>query len=148
MTEKDLEEIKQKYGFTLRPSAFNGKPIKYVSRKEYEEKINKVWNQIFEDDSKKEQEKMEKELRKKQREDAIKINTFIRLDKSNASEIDKQIEQTYLSLQKNIKFVCTNKDLMNSMLDELDYIVYASKLYGGKHVMEELDNRYKNKLMS
>lgn len=148
MTEKDLEEIKQKYGFTLRPSAFNGKPIKYVSRKEYEEKINKVWNQIFEDDSKKEQEKIEKELRKKQREDAIKINGFIRLDKSSASEIDKQIEQTYLSLQKNIKFVCTNKDLMNSMLDELDYIVYASKLYGGKHVMEELDNRYKNKLMS
>lgn len=148
MTEKDLEEIKQKYGFTLRPSAFNGKPIKYVSRKEYEEKINKVWNQIFEDDSKKEQEKIEKELRKKQREDAIKINIFIRLDKSSASEIDKQIEQTYLSLQKNIKFVCTNKDLMNSMLDELDYIVYASKLYGGKHVMEKLDNRYKNKLMS
>lgn len=90
---------------------------------------------------------LEKE-RKKQREDAIKINGFIRLDKSSASEIDKQIEQTYLSLQKNIKFVCTNKDLMNSMLDELDYIVYASKLYGGKHVMEELDNRYKNKLMS
>lgn len=84
----------------------------------------------------------------KQRENAIKINTFIRLDKSSASEIDKQIEQIYLSLQKNIKFVCTNKDLMNSMLDELDYIVYASKLYGGKHVMEELDNRYKNKLMS
>ena len=61
-----------------------------------------------------------KELKKnleKEREDAIKINTFIRLDKSSASEIDKQIEQTYLSLQKNIKFVCTNKDLMNSMLD-------------------------------
>lgn len=90
---------------------------------------------------------LEKE-RKKQREDAIKINTFIRLDKSSASELDKQIEQIYLSLQKNIKFVCTNKDLMNSMLDELDYIVYASKLYGGKHVMEELDNRYKNELMS
>lgn len=90
----------------------------------------------------------EENKRKKQREDAIKINGFIRLDKSSASEIDKQIEQTYLSLQKNIKFVCTNKDLMNSMLDELDYIVYASKLYGGKHVMEELDNRYRNKLMS
>lgn len=36
----------------------------------------------------------------------------------------------------------------NKVLGELDYIVYASKLYGGKHVMEELDNRYKNKLMS
>lgn len=96
----------------------------------------------------KELEKIAKELRKEQREDAIKINTFIRLDKSSASEIDKQIEQTYLSLQNNIKFVCTNKDLMNSMLDELDYIVYASKLYGGKHVMEELNQRYRDKLMN
>ena len=96
----------------------------------------------------KELEKNLENERKKQREDAMKINTFIILDKNSASEIDKQIEQTYLSLQKNIKFVCTNKDLMNSMLDELDYIVYASKLYGGKHIMEELDNRYKNKLMS
>jgi len=48
MTEKELEEMKQKYGFTLHPSAFNGKPIKYVSKEEYEEKINKVWNQMFE----------------------------------------------------------------------------------------------------
>ena len=48
MTEKELEEIKQKYGFTLRPSAFNGKPIKYVSKEEYEEKIHKIWNQMFE----------------------------------------------------------------------------------------------------
>lgn len=31
MTEKDLEEMKQKYGFTLHSSVFNGKPIKYVS---------------------------------------------------------------------------------------------------------------------
>lgn len=53
MTEKDLEEIKQKYGFTLHPRVFNGKPIKHISKEEYEEKINKVWNQIFEDDSKK-----------------------------------------------------------------------------------------------
>lgn len=48
MTEKDLEEMKQKYGFTLHPSAFNGKPIKYVSKEEYEEKIYKIWNQMFE----------------------------------------------------------------------------------------------------
>lgn len=72
---------------------------------------------------------LEKE-RKKQREDAIKINTFIRLDKSSASEIDKQIEQIYLSLQKNIKFVCTNKDLMNSMLDELKAVIQQFKELG------------------
>ena len=50
-----LDEIQEKLNvliqFTLHPSAFNGKPIKYVSKEEYEEKINKVWNQIYEDDS-------------------------------------------------------------------------------------------------
>lgn len=47
MTEKDLEKMKQKYGFTLHLSAFNGKPIKYVSKKEYEKKIRKIWKQIY-----------------------------------------------------------------------------------------------------
>ena len=47
MTEKELEEMKQKYGFTLRPSAFNGKPIKFVPREEYEKKIRKIWKQIY-----------------------------------------------------------------------------------------------------
>ena len=41
----------------------------------------------------KELEKNLEKERKKQREDTMKINTFIRLDKSSASEIDKQIEQ-------------------------------------------------------
>lgn len=89
MTEKDLEEIKQKHGFTLRPSAFNGKPIKYVSRKEYEEKINKVWNQIFEDDSKKEQEKIEKELRKKQKASLRKLKRMVQ----NKKEVDEFVKK-------------------------------------------------------
>ena len=50
MTEKELEEIKQKYGFTLHPSAFNGKPIKYVSKEEYKKKIHEIWKKIYEDD--------------------------------------------------------------------------------------------------
>lgn len=93
MTEKDLEEIKQKYGFTLRSSAFNGKPIKYVSRKEYEEKINKVWNQIFEDDSKKEQEKMEKELRKKQNASLRKLKRMVQIKKETDEFVKKLKEQ-------------------------------------------------------
>lgn len=48
MTKKELEEMKQKYGFALHQSAFNGKPIKYVSKEEYEKKIHKIWNQMFE----------------------------------------------------------------------------------------------------
>ena len=93
MTEKDLEEIKQKYGFALRPSAFNGKPIKYVSRKEYEEKINKVWNQIFEDDSKKEQEKIEKELRKKQNASLRKLKRMVQIKKETDEFVKKLKEQ-------------------------------------------------------
>lgn len=75
-------------------------------------------------------------------------NEFARLIENNASEIDKKIEQTYLSLQEEIKSICKDKELMNHMFTEVDYIIYASKLYGGKRVREELDNRYKNKLMS
>lgn len=75
-------------------------------------------------------------------------NEFARLNENSIEEIDKKIEQAYLALQENIKSICEDKKLMNHMLTEVDYIVYASKLYGGKHVMEELDNRYKNKLMS
>lgn len=91
--EKDLEEIKQKYGFTLRPSAFNGKPIKYVSREEYEEKINKVWNQIFENDSKKEQEELEKELRKKQNASLRKLKKMVQIKKETDEFVKKLKEE-------------------------------------------------------
>ena len=75
-------------------------------------------------------------------------NEFARLNENNASEIDKKIEETYLALQENIKSICGDTRLMALMFTEVDYIIYASKLYGGKRVREELDNRYKNKLMS
>lgn len=75
-------------------------------------------------------------------------NEFARLNENNASEIDKKIEQTYLALQENIKSICEDKELMNHMFAEVDYIVYASKLYGGKHVMEEINQRYRDKLMN
>lgn len=93
MKEKDLEEIKQKYGFTLRPSAFKGKPIKYVSREEYEEKINKVWNQIFENDSKKEQEELEKELRKKQNASLRKLKKIVQIKKETDEFVKKLKEE-------------------------------------------------------
>ena len=75
-------------------------------------------------------------------------NEFARLNENNASEIDKRIEQTYLALQENIKSICEDTRLMALMLTEVDYIVYASKLYGGKRVMEKLNQRYSNKVMS
>jgi hypothetical protein len=89
MTKEELEEMKQKYGFTLHPRVFNGKPIKYVSKEEYEEKINKVWNQIFEDDSKKEIEEIEKKLRKKQDASLRKLKKMVQAKK----EVDEFVKK-------------------------------------------------------
>ena len=54
----------------------------------------------------------------------------------------KKIEQTCLSLQDEIKSICKDKELMVHMCNEIDYIIYASKLYGVKDVVQELANRY------
>lgn len=69
-------------------------------------------------------------------------NEFVRLNESNLLEIDEKIEQTCLNLQDEIKSICKDKKLMAHMCTEVDYIVYASKLYGGKHVKKELNHRY------
>lgn len=43
-------------------------------------------------------------IRKKMRNEFTRLN-FVRLNENNASEIDEKIEQTYLSLQEEIKTV-------------------------------------------
>ena len=53
----------------------------------------------------------------------MKTSDFIRLNESSASEIDEKIEKTYLSLQEEIISVCKDKELMNHMFTEIDYIV-------------------------
>lgn len=93
MTEKDLEEMKQKYGFTLHPRVFNGKPIKYVSKEEYEEKINELWNQMFNNDLKKEQEEIEKKLRKKQNTSLRKLKKAVQMKKEVDEFVKKLKEQ-------------------------------------------------------
>lgn len=93
MTEKDLEEMKQKYGFTLHPRVFNGKPIKYVSKEEYEEKINELWNQMFNNDLKKEQEEIEKKLRKKQNASLRKLKKTVQMKKEVDEFVKKLKEQ-------------------------------------------------------
>lgn len=93
MTEKDLEEMKQKYGFTLHPRVFNGKPIKYVTKEEYEEKINELWNQMFNNDLKKEQEEIEKKLRKKQNASLRKLKKAVQMKKEVDEFVKKLKEQ-------------------------------------------------------
>ena len=75
------------------------------------------------------------------------INDLIRLQGNSASEIDKEIEQTYSSLCDDIASFCDDKEIANNIFTKINYLVYASKLYGGKRVAENFNNRIRNKMM-
>lgn len=58
-------------------------------KKNTKKKINEVWNQIFEDDSKKEQEEIEKEIRKKQNASLRKLKKMVRIKKETDEFVKK-----------------------------------------------------------
>ena len=53
----------------------------------------KVWNQIFEDDSKKEQEEIEKKLKKKQDASLRKLKKMVQIKKETDEFVKKLKEQ-------------------------------------------------------
>ena len=63
------------------------------TKEEYEKKINEVWNQIFEDDSKKEQEELEKKLRKKANASLRKMKRMVQIKKETDEFVRKLKEQ-------------------------------------------------------
>lgn len=52
---------------------------------------------------------------------------FVRLNENNASEIDEKIEQTFLSLQEEIKSVCKDKELVDKA-DSFKWIPVSERL--------------------
>lgn len=50
MTEKDLEEFEKEYGFKLLPTGFK-KPLSEITKEEYRERIEYLYNAIINDDS-------------------------------------------------------------------------------------------------
>ena len=50
MTEKDLEEFEKEFGFKLLPTGFK-KPLSEITKEEYRERIEYLWNAIINDDS-------------------------------------------------------------------------------------------------
>ncbi len=62
-------------------------------KKNTKKKINEVWNQIFEDDSKKEQEEIEKELRKKQNASLRKLKKMVQIKKETDEFVKKLKER-------------------------------------------------------
>lgn len=92
MTEKDLDEFEKEFGFKLLPTSFK-KPLSEITKEEYRERIEYLWNAIINDDSKKEQEEIEKELRKKQNASLRKLKKMVRIKKETDEFVKKLKEQ-------------------------------------------------------
>lgn len=78
MTEKDLDEFEKEL---LEKNRF--------TKEEYEKKIKEQWNQILEDDSKKEQELLMNKLRKKQNANLRKLKKAVQIKK----EVDEFVKK-------------------------------------------------------
>lgn len=50
MTEKDLDEFEKEFGFKLLPTSFK-KPLSEITKEEYRERIEYLWNAIMNDNS-------------------------------------------------------------------------------------------------
>jgi hypothetical protein len=50
MTDKDLEEFEKEFGFKLLPTSFK-KPLSEITKEEYRERIEYLYNAIINDDS-------------------------------------------------------------------------------------------------
>lgn len=61
MTEKDLEEFEKEFGFKLLPTGFK-KPLSEITKEEYKERIEYLYNAIINDDSNDEDLMIEKRI--------------------------------------------------------------------------------------
>lgn len=92
MTEKDLDEFEKEFGFKLLPTSFK-KPLSEITKEEYRERIEYLWNAIINDDSKKEQELIIKKLRKKQNASLRKLKRMVQIKKETDEFVKKLKEQ-------------------------------------------------------
>lgn len=92
MTEKDLDEFEKEFGFKLLPTGFK-KPLSEITKEEYRERIEYLYNAIINDDSNKEAEKLEKELRKKQNASLRKLKKMVQIKKETDEFVKKLKER-------------------------------------------------------
>lgn len=84
MTEKDLDEFEKEFGFKLLPTGFK-KPLSKITKEEYRERIEYLYNAIINDDSNDEDDfKMIEE----------RIDALIRAYQRNIDDNCKFIENT------------------------------------------------------
>ena len=124
MTEKDLEEFEKEFGFKLLPTGFK-KPLSEITKEEYRERIEYLYNAIINDDSN------DDDLMIKKRIDEV-IKTYQMYINWNNNTIEKDKENLvcklnngfYENIQLNAKDINVLKDendLFRAFIAWLEY---------------------------
>lgn len=124
MTEKDLDEFEKEFGFKLLPTGFK-KPLSEITKEEYRERIEYLYNAIINDDSNDDDLMIEKRI-----DEVIKTyqmyinwnNNTIEKDKENL--VCKLNNGFYENIQLNAKDINVLKDendLFRAFIAWLEY---------------------------
>lgn len=124
MTEKDLDEFEKEFGFKLLPTSFK-KPLSEITKEEYRERIEYLYNAIINDDSNDDDLIIEKRI-----DEVIKTyqmyinwnNNTIEKDKENL--VCKLNNGFYENIQLNAKDINVLKDendLFRAFIAWLEY---------------------------
>lgn len=124
MTEKDLDEFEKEFGFKLLPTGFK-KPLSEITKEEYRERIEYLYNAIINDDSN------DDDLMIKKRIDEV-IKTYQMYINWNNNTIEKDKENLicklnngfYENIQLNAKDINVLKDendLFRAFIAWLEY---------------------------
>ena len=124
MTEKDLDEFEKEFGFKLLPTSFK-KPLSEITKEEYKERIEYLYNAIINDNSNDDDLMVEKRIDKL-------IKTYQMYIDQNTSiiirEKDKLIRKLncgfYENIQLNAKDINVLKDendLFRAFIESLEY---------------------------
>lgn len=100
MTEKDLEEFEKEFGFKLLPTGFK-KPLSEITKDEYRERIEYLYNAIINDDSNEEDD-------------------FLRRKKMIEEKLESLIEMYTLEIKDETKNLKKYKDELENVLKESD----------------------------
>lgn len=106
MTEKDLEEFEKEFGFKLLPTGFK-KPLSEITKEEYRERIEYLYNAIINDDTNEDDFQMIEERidglkgwenRKMMSKVELRLNVLIEAYKNKMDEIRKlnELEKAFL----------------------------------------------------
>lgn len=113
MTEKDLDEFEKEFGFKLLPTSFK-KPLSEITKEEYRERIEYLYNAIINDDLNEDDLMIEKRI------DEL-IKTYQMYIEWNKRKIEKDKENLIYNLNNGLyeNIQLDAKDI-NVMKDDID----------------------------